>query len=296
MSGGRALCSRIKKERKAHSEADRNVSRRISPNRERESGEQKTINRWRQHFPSGENPAFAALAGKAPAFSQSPLTWIWWMIIGSLAKSTMGLGTVSVSGRRRVPKPPTRIRARTMVFSFFFQGGGLGRGGERLREGKLGRGVSVLHTEGKGADDGRGRTRVVSEGRERERERHERERESKKNRKLARLLTLSSLRPPLSSLLSSLSLSLVSPCPKGNTSDFSKFAFFKHLQIKHKKRKEKKIFESKKKEEKIFNTATEASPRAPRPRPPPRRLLRPRLLRHSSWPAPPRSPTASPGP
>ena len=154
----------------------------------------------------------------------------------------------------------------------------------------------MLHTEGKGADDGRGRTRVVSEGRERERERHERERESKKNRKLARLLTLSSLRPPLSSLLSSLSLSLVSPCPKGNTSDFSKFAFFKHLQIKHKKRKEKKIFESKKKEEKIFNTATEASPRAPRPRPPPRRLLRPRLLRHSSWPAPPRSPTASPGP
>ena len=54
------------------------------------------------------------------------------MIIGRLAKSTMGLGTVSVSGRRRVPKPPTRMRARTM-FLFF---SGLGRG--KTEGGKVG--------------------------------------------------------------------------------------------------------------------------------------------------------------
>lgn len=36
---------------------------------------------------------------------------IWWMIIGLLAKSTIGFGTVSVSGRSLVPNPPTRISA-----------------------------------------------------------------------------------------------------------------------------------------------------------------------------------------
>lgn len=38
-------------------------------------------------------------------------TSIWWMIIGLLANSTKGFGHVNVKGRRRVPKPPTRIRA-----------------------------------------------------------------------------------------------------------------------------------------------------------------------------------------
>ena len=35
----------------------------------------------------------------------------WCKIMGLLAKSTSGFGTLSVSGRRRVPKPPTRIKA-----------------------------------------------------------------------------------------------------------------------------------------------------------------------------------------
>ena len=76
-----------------------------------------------------------------------PHTWIWWMIIGRFANSTMGLGTVSVSGRRRVPKPPTRIRARTMFFSR-----GIGVGRRSLRE-KLGgclERVSALRAEDKG--------------------------------------------------------------------------------------------------------------------------------------------------
>lgn len=33
----------------------------------------------------------------------APRTSIWWQIMGLLQKSTSGLGTVSVSGRRRVP-------------------------------------------------------------------------------------------------------------------------------------------------------------------------------------------------
>ncbi len=33
------------------------------------------------------------------------------MIMGLLAKSTIGLGTVSVRGLSRVPKPPTKMRA-----------------------------------------------------------------------------------------------------------------------------------------------------------------------------------------
>lgn len=36
---------------------------------------------------------------------------IWCRIMGLLAKSTKGLGTDNVRGRRRVPKPPTRISA-----------------------------------------------------------------------------------------------------------------------------------------------------------------------------------------
>jgi hypothetical protein len=64
------------------------------------------------------------LHGASPELSSAPplsptlhaRTWIWWMIIGRLAKSTMGLGTVSVRGRRRVPNPPTRMSARTILF------------------------------------------------------------------------------------------------------------------------------------------------------------------------------------
>lgn len=55
------------------------------------------------------------------------------MIIGLFAKSTIGLGTVSVKGRRRVPKPPTRMRAFSptgdpLVATIFAGCGELSRG------------------------------------------------------------------------------------------------------------------------------------------------------------------------
>ncbi len=48
---------------------------------------------------------------QAGAWPHTARTSIWWIIIGLFAKSTIGLGTVSVSGRSRVPYPPTRIKA-----------------------------------------------------------------------------------------------------------------------------------------------------------------------------------------
>lgn len=38
----------------------------------------------------------------------------WWRIMGLLAKSTRGFGTLKVSGRSLVPKPPTNIKAFMM--------------------------------------------------------------------------------------------------------------------------------------------------------------------------------------
>ena len=45
--------------------------------------------------------------------------WIWCKIIGSFANGTRGFGTVSVNGRRRVPKPPTRINAFILLCENF---------------------------------------------------------------------------------------------------------------------------------------------------------------------------------
>jgi hypothetical protein len=39
------------------------------------------------------------------------LSLTWCKIMGLLAKSTRGLGTLSVSGLSRVPNPPTKIKA-----------------------------------------------------------------------------------------------------------------------------------------------------------------------------------------
>ena len=100
----------------------------------------------------GEKHRWSCAAGvffvipASPRFNL-PHTWIWWMIIGRFANSTMGLGTVSVSGRRRVPKPPTRMRARTM---FLFEGDW---GGEEESEGEAG----GMLRESVGAPSGRQR-------------------------------------------------------------------------------------------------------------------------------------------
>ena len=45
----------------------------------------------------------------------------WCMTIGMLAKGTSGLGSESVSGRSRVPKPPTRIKAFIPMLVLFVE-------------------------------------------------------------------------------------------------------------------------------------------------------------------------------
>jgi len=67
--------------------------------------------------------------------------------MGLFANSTSGLGYVSVSGRRRVPNPPTRMMAVNVVSSVYgeFQlaaltfhvGGGGGGGGGGICGGEL---------------------------------------------------------------------------------------------------------------------------------------------------------------
>lgn len=51
----------------------------------------------------GPGPRCAQLPSNETLLHAGPRTSIWWQIMGLLQKSTSGLGTVSVSGRRRVP-------------------------------------------------------------------------------------------------------------------------------------------------------------------------------------------------
>lgn len=56
-------------------------------------------------------------------FHTSTRASTWWRRMGLLQNSTRGLGTLRVSGRSRVPYPPTRIRAFMSVFLIYcYQG------------------------------------------------------------------------------------------------------------------------------------------------------------------------------
>ena len=87
------------------------------------------------------SPAVGIIAIVRRPLPREARTSIWWQIIGLLQKSTSGLGQDSVSGRSRVPKPPTRMQARRPVSAFPLEVIAILNAGKEFRGGNVARGA-----------------------------------------------------------------------------------------------------------------------------------------------------------